>query len=410
MLPLVGGSSALLGTKYFKKMAASTGNINWQKNWKGSNHSSVVKKSGPYYETKYSTRGIGNLVPNTQINYIDVLSESHSKVAIQISGNETVYYTNIDNLRKPKSSSLVGLKPQTFNLAGTEYTLTSYLTALRNSINSRSDMVGELKEYLLELVSYSDSGQGSFSGYNTSNLPMNDFGEVIGPIHCIRRGLTRFNLGVGSTTKILIPSRSNEPLLDYYLINLDGRRIKISAKSTGNSNTLKVADLVPPVLNNPNLLSKYQNDFEFNIMRTIHENTMIMGPIESCAMLGIISPEAANSVRTSSATIPNPELFRNLIDKDTRLKNQKTITRNQVSFLCEKEVINYSKNVTKANKFTSIVKDVLSSEIYFVKLNIVNGIPNFTEEATSGQQSISNLFFRTKNGYDSKSDKLGFKL
>jgi hypothetical protein len=61
-------------------------------------------------------------------------------------------------------------------------------------------------------------------------------------------------------------------------------------------------------------------------MRTIHENTMIMGPIESCAMLGIISPEAANSVRTSSATIPNPELFRNLIDKDTRLKNQKTIT------------------------------------------------------------------------------------
>ncbi|NBU47245.1 MAG: hypothetical protein EBS34_07345, partial [Flavobacteriales bacterium] len=88
----------------------------------------------------------------------------------------------------------------------------------------------------------------------------------------------------------------------------------------------------------------------------------------------------------------------------------KTITRNQVSFLCEKEVINYSKNVTKANKFTSIVKDVLSSEIYFVKLNIVNGVPNFTEEATSGQQSISNLFFRTKNGYDSKSDKLGFKL
>jgi len=395
-------------------MAASTGAKNWEKNWKGSNHSSTVKKSGSYYETKDSNRSAGQLVANTAVTYIDILSESHLKVAIQFSGNDKVYYTNVDNLKKPKSLNLVGLKPQAFGLAGIEYTLTSYITHLKNSINSRTDIVGELREYLLELVSYSESGQGSFTSYDTANLPMNeirnDFGEIIGPIHCIKGGLSKFRLGVGATTKIFIPTRSNEPLLDYYLINLDGKKIKISAKSKGTSNTLKVSDLVPPVLNNPNLFSKYNDDLEFNIMKTIHENTMIMGPIEACVMLGIISPEAANSVRTTSSTIPRPELFGNLISKDTRLKNQKTITRNQVSFLCEKEVINYSKNVTKANKFTSIVKDVLSSEIYFVKLNIVNGVPNFTEEATSGQQSISNLFFRTKNGYDSKSDKLGFKL
>jgi hypothetical protein len=395
-------------------MAASTGDKNWKKNWKGSNHSSTVKKSGPYYETKDSNRSAGQLVANTEVTYIDILSESHLKVAIQFSGSDKVYYTNVDNLKKPKSLNLVGLKPQAFNLAGTEYTLTSYITELKNSIDSRSDIIGELREYLLELVSYSETGQGSFSSYDTASLPMNeirnDFGEVIGPIHCIKRGLSKFRLGVSATTKIFIPTRSNEPLLDYYLINFDGKRIKISAKSKGTSNTLKVTDLVPPVLNDPNLFSKYQNDLEFNIMRTIHENTMLMGPIRACVLLGIIIPEAADSVASKPQSIPYPELFANLILKDTRLKNQKTITTNQVSFLCEKEVINYSKNIIVANKFTSIVKDILTREIYFIKLNIVNGVPNFTEEATSGQQSISNLFFRTKNGYDSKSDKLGFKL
>ena len=78
--------------------------------------------------------------------------------------------------------------------------------------------------------------------------------------------------------------------------------------------------------------------------------------------------------------------------------------------MCEKEIVNYSKQAIKSTKFTSIVRDVLKNEIYFVKLSIVNGIPSFLVQATSGETGINNLSFRTKNGYDSKSDKLGFRL
>ena len=73
-------------------------------------------------------------------------------------------------------------------------------------------------------------------------------------------------------------------------------------------------------------------------------------------------------------------------------------------------LINYSKQTKNSNRFTEIVKDVLMNEIYFAKFGIDNGIPNFNVKATTGVNGISNLVFRTKNGYMSKSDKLGFKL
>ena len=86
------------------------------------------------------------------------------------------------------------------------------------------------------------------------------------------------------------------------------------------------------------------------------------------------------------------------------------ITTKEISFLCEKLVINYSKQTQNSMKFTSIVRDVLSTEIYFAKFNISNNTASFNVQATTGSSGINNLFFRTKNGYMSKSDKLGFAL
>jgi hypothetical protein len=395
-------------------MAASKGIENWNKHWKGKGNitTSIKVTSAAYYEDEDSNRSSGNLQKGTSVIYIDNLSKKHNRVSIQV-GSE-VYYTNIDNLVKPKSVSLINLKPQAFGLAGTEYNISSYITALKNSINSRQDIVGDLQEYLLALVDFANNNSRSFSGIDIASLPMSDivkdFGEVIGPIYCIRRGLGEYNIGVSSSSRIFIPIASNEPLLDYYIITATNNRIKVSAKAKGTSNTLKVNDLVPPILNNPTLFRKYSNDIEFNIMRIIYENSMVSGPIKVCGMLGVISQDAVNSVSGEPLQIPNTKLFTNLIQKDARLKTQKTVSTKQISFLCEKEVINYSKQGTKSNKFTSIVRDVLKNEIYFVKLSISNGNPNFLVQATSGESSINNLYFRTKNGYDSKSDKLGFKL
>ena len=73
-------------------------------------------------------------------------------------------------------------------------------------------------------------------------------------------------------------------------------------------------------------------------------------------------------------------------------------------------VINYSKQTQNSTKFTTIVKDVLSTEIYFTKFDISNNTASFNVQATTGASGINNLFFRTKNGYMAKSDKLGFAL
>lgn len=393
-------------------MAGSRGIDNWNKNWKGRGNVSTVVKStsgAPYYEQQNSVSTVGRIPRGTQVVYIDNLSRVHNKVAVQYNG-QTVY-TNIDNLAKPRSVSVVNLKPQAFGLAGIEYTLSGYVTALKNSIRSRSDIQGDLQEYLLDLVEFADTNSSNISGYDIGDLPIRDiikdFGEVIGPIYCIKRGLSQYNVGVNVTSKIFIPVAPNEPLLDYYII-AGSNRIKISAKARGTSNTLKVADLVPVILGNPTLLRKYSNSIEFNTMRQIYDNTMIQGPIKACGVLGIITQEAVNSVASNPADVPDTSLFSNLIQSDVRLQNSSQVTTRQVSFLCEKALIDYSKRETI--KYTEIVREVLKNEIYFVKLDINGGIPSFMTQSTSGDTSISNLYFRTKNGYDAKSDKLGFKL
>ena len=393
-------------------MAGSRGIDNWNKNWRGrGNVPTVVKTSSgaPYYEQQNSVSTVGRIPRGTQVVYIDNISRVHNKVAVQYNG-QTVY-TNIDNLAKPRSISVVNLKPQAFGLAGTEYTLSGYITALKNSIRSRSDIQGDLQEYLLDLVEFADTNSSNISGYDINDLPIRDiikdFGEVIGPIYCIRRGLSRYNVGVNITSKIFIPVAPNEPLLDYYII-AGSNRIKVSAKARGTSNTLKVADLVPVILGNPTLLRKYSNSIEFNTMRQIYDNTMIQGPIKACGVLGIITQEAVNSVASNPADVPDTSLLTNLIQSDVRLQNSSQVTTRQVSFLCEKALIDYSKKETI--KYTEIVREVLKNEIYFVKLDINGGIPSFMTQSTSGDTSISNLYFRTKNGYDAKSDKLGFKL
>jgi len=393
-------------------MAGSRGVDNWNKNWRGrGNVPTTIKPptGAPYYADSNSSRTVGTIPRGTAVTYIDGQSRFHNKVAIRL--DNSIVFTNIDNLAKPRSASTVNLKPQAFGLAGTEYTLSSYLIALRNSITNRSDVNGDLREYLLDLVQFADNGSANFSGYNVTQLPINDiikdFGEVIGPIYCIKRGLSQYNIGVNLASKIFIPIAPNEPLLDYYII-VGTNQIKISAKAVGTSNTLKVADLVPPILSNPTLLQRYNNTIEFRTMREIHDNSMIQGPIRACGALGIISQEAVTSVANNPPDVPNISLFSNLIEADTRLRNQRSVTTRQVSFLCERALINYSRNNTQT--YTNLIRDVLRNEIYFVKLQILNGIPSFIVEATTGQSSINNLYFRTKNGYDSKSDKLGFKL
>lgn len=407
-------------------MAATKGVDNWNKNWRSlGNIPTVVKNNSSVLYEQDGTKSSTVASSGTSVIYMDSLSGTFKRDTgrtkyVAISGiGTTPLFTNIDNLIKPKSLGAVNLSPQSFGLGGTTQNITSYVTSLIDSINTRPDLKGELREYLLELVDYANTGSQAIVGYDLSTLGMNSiisqFGETIGPIYCIRRGLSRFNLGVNNGTLIYMPSSATEPLLDYILIS-NARRVKISAKAVGTSNTLKMNSLVPAVLNDDSLRGKYISDTHFNVMRTIHENTMISGPIRACAYVGIISGQQASSIAGEPYKLNDNQLdmFDALINQNAYLRGLRltnsTISTKHISFVCEKMLINYSKQTKNSNRFTEIVKDVLTNEIYFAKFGIDNGIPNFNVQATTGVNGISNLVFRTKNGYMSKSDKLGFKL
>lgn len=423
-------------------MSSSSKDINWKKHWKGTaTITTTIKKQTPYYDNPtIKGRGLGYLSPGQKVTYVDSLSQNMEnnsyRVAIQIGDYNTsnsIYYTHIDSLTKPINKSIFEgfFKPQRFQLTGQEYSYSDYVNALKQSITSRTDIIGELEDYLLSMVNYFDSstsiGTFDFSAINSlpTNNIRNDFGECIGPIYCINKGLNSFGLGVSkATSKILIPTRSNEPLLDYYIITPD-RSIKVSAKSSGvSSNTLKVGDIIPLIEQNASLSLKFSNSQEYSLMKIINQNTMLQGPIQAAAFLGYISGAAANSVfnLSGSAYIPKPELFDNVIRNDPRLVtvlNSKglyskvKITLFEISYACERLLISYSSNAIHSSRFTDIVKNSLSNEMFFVHLSLVGITPSFSirrAEGVEGQKSIANLRFRSKNGYGFKKDKLGFRV
>ena len=137
-----------------------------------------------------------------------------------------------------------------------------------------------------------------------------------------------------------------------------------------------------------------------------------MGAIQCAVLIGAISQQAAASVsglRGNTATIPVPQLFANIIQDEPILRGKKIFTLRQIAYACEKKVVQFSQKTMVSKKLTEIVKDVLDNEIFFVKLDIDNGIPRF-KIVTTSDRTISNLVLRNKNDTNSAPDRLGFKL
>ena len=394
-------------------MTASTGSENWISNWKGQGDiTSMIKVVDATIYDKDNKKLPQKLSKGTPVTYIDNQSKEYSKVAIRV--GQDIFFTRIDNLVKPKTLGAVNLKPQAFGL-GAPLSLTSYVSTLKKSIKNRNNIKGELQEYLLDLVDYVFSGSGGLVGFKFNELPMasirNDFGEVLGPIFCLRSGLINLNLGVNASSTISFPTSGAEPLLDY-LINTPTKQIKVSAKAKGTSNTLKMSALVPAVLNDSKLSIKHANSLEFRLMSTINSNSINMGAIECALLIGAISPQAAGSVRGlrgNGTEIPNPQLFIDLISNESILRSKQKFTLREIAYACEKKVVEFSRKTMVSKKLTEIVKDILDNEIFFVKLDIDNGIPRFNIVSTS-DRTISNLVFRNKNDTGRASDRLGFKL
>ena len=166
-------------------MTATTGDRNWNKNWKGrGDQNTFIKVNSAVIYEESGVKSNAILTKGQPVTYIDAQSDSHLRVAIRVV--ETIYRTKIDNLVKPDSIGAIDLKPQSFGVVGRSFSLSDYVTTLRKNIESRNDIKGELEEYLLDLVNNVELGQSGISGYDLSKIPIStvekDFGEALGPI------------------------------------------------------------------------------------------------------------------------------------------------------------------------------------------------------------------------------------
>ena len=395
-------------------MTATTGDRNWNKNWKGrGDQNTFIKVNSAVIYEENGMKSDAILTKGQPVTYIDAQSNDHLRVAIKF--GETIYRTKIDNLVKPDSIGAIDLKPQSFGVVGRIFTLSDYITTLKKNIQLRDDIKGELEEYLLDLVNNIEFGQSGISGYDLSKIPMatveKDFGEALGPIYCIKRGLINKNLGITQATTIFIPSFGSEPLVDYILRNPSGISVRVSAKGSKISNTLKPRFLVPPVRETPALAQRHLNSTEFQVLGLLHDYSTNEGAIRAALLLGKISQQAFNLLSNFANTTILSEnarvAFSDLIDSNLNTKGRKTINMRQLSRLCEGIVIKYSQD--KSQKYTKIVNDVLNNDIVIVKLAITNGLPFFSV-AQSYDGNISNISLRNKNSFVVGGEKLGFQL
>ena len=420
-------------------MAARTGNLAWKVHFQGLNRNTRIK--GPS-TTVFDQEGNKLNVPlmmGTDATYIDNLSESHPndsqsasverKKVVAIRVGQDTYYVDVNDLIKPASLNKVKLSPQSFGLGGTS-TLSNYVSNLKSSIKSRQDIKGDLEDYLTDLVDYEMTGTGNLSGYNTTDLPMasieKEFGEALGPIFCIKKGLLGKSLGVNQSTQINIVGEGVKTK-DYELINTDGKIINVSAKGgTSSSNTYKPSSIMEIVDPDPRLQSRI-NQYgatQLNVIRTLNNNSAILGPIKAANALGYFNAQASllpsTGVRNSSfiskqlqkAYEPmfltaDSEIAKRYREKE---KTGGTFTYRTITWCHENFLIKYSLKSANQKIFSRIVNDVTSSNLFFVKLNFSSQVPTFNV-LFPGSGSINNVKFRQKNTkFDGGGEKLGFQI
>ena len=426
-------------------MAARTGNLAWRVHFQGLDRNTRIKTGSTVVFDEEGNRLSVPLTMGTDVTYIDNLSGSHPNdsqgssemrkkiVAIQVS--EETYYVDVNDLVKPASLNNVDLKPQKFGLSG-QYTLTNYVSSLKSSIRSRQDINGDLQDYLLDLVDYEMMGSGNLTGYNTADLPMasieKEFGEALGPIFCIKRGLvgkvdkSGRSYGVNQSSLINIVGQGVKTK-DYELINTDGRVINVSAKGgTASSNTFKPSSIMEIVDADSRLRSRIEayGRIQLDVIRTLNDNNAILGPIRAANALGYYSAQSnfLPSTGIQNANFISQELQRTyepmFLTADTDIANRYrekqrtggTFTYRTITWCHENFLIRYSLESANRTIFSRIVNDVTSSNLFFVKLNFSGQIPSFSV-LMPGSGSINNVYLRQKNTkFGGGGEKLGFQI
>ena len=395
---------------------ASTGSTAWTKYFKGQDVSTVMKKDSDAFDGDGKTRLNFKVKANEKVVVFDSDSYQEKAVIKRLSDNKICRVT-FNNIQKPGRETSVNLKPQAFGIGDTKYNIEDYVDLVLNNIEDRTNLSPETKNYLQSLVLYFagfENLQFTQKAYNdASSLPLRDikkdFGEILGPIAVIKKQiLTELKIPKGNTTKIYMPARPNEPLMDYGII-VGNETYVISAKSGTTTNVVKPQDIINLLKKDATKHRKYQRTEQYKILESLSENGIVDGAIIAASKLpGGPSPEAAADVKKRLKTGSYKDdkydigLMGSFINSNDYLKKQSKPTLNQIMYECEKMIAAKSKN---GLDFTPMFKDAVSNQVIYVKFDISASTPDF-EVVMNDDFSTRKVTLRTKNGYTRRSDIL----
>jgi len=406
---------------------ASSGILNFQRNWQGSDHQTTVKKTVSVFikNDNDDFESAGALSPGTEVTYIDSLTQDHLRAAFR-TADGTVYYGNVDYFVKPRSSQAQAtqLSPSSLGLENrTFFSSVAYYNSIISALNSRSDIPGELFDYLFELLDYVDNGAGNYTGIKMDAFPwgqiQNYFAEVIGPIACIKRGILNNIIntaGIGNATIYMPPD--SERLYDYKLI-VGSDEYLISAKSArGVSNQVK-PQFVTAAANASGKLGSLATTKEYQLLNILGSETVISGALKGWNLIqpDEMSSQAAQSIisvykgANHSVKIPDEGLLKPFTDK--YFPSRKNLTVGEVRYKCEQLIEGWSKNGPQNGVLKQIFEIYLNqSRVIYVKLDLNkrSGTPTFTASAGGGATLLRNLYLRSSNYATRTADRIGFQV
>lgn len=390
---------------------ASTGATAWGKHFRGKgNVETVIKKDSQIFDYKDPKKKLNiSIKKGTKITYVD---ENVYVNPALISSNGSFYRVTFDNIQKPGSIGKVNLKPQAFKVKEIDYSLDSYIKVIVDSLEERTDLSGELKLYLIELIEYiskKTNNTTNLKKFFSKNLPINeinkDFGEVLGPIEIIANDLlSSKKIKINNSAKIFVPSRPNEPLMDYGIKN-NGKIYTISAKSGETTNTVKASDILMLLKKNDKTNNKWSNTPQYKVLECIANGSTVSGPAYAAAYLSNkykeefsgITEKGASSLTKSTYDVGE---FASFIVNAGLVKP----TALELAYEIEKRVAKISKDKLD---FTEIFKDAILGEVIYVKFEIDSlGIPKFKVMASS-DFGVKKVSLRSKNARTRSADKLG---
>ena len=293
------------------------------------------------------------------------------------------------------------LKPGFFGtpmskIVDTDIPYKSYTNGVITAIEETQKLTTVQKDFLKLLVeqtagptSTRKAAIGKILLNNMSGLALNtinnDFGEVLGPIAIMTKGLLPIS---GKSAVVFIPGRSNEPLLDYKIRD-DKQEYKISAKSGETTNTLKPGDVVNLIKPDKRLLKKWKDTPQYKVLEILNEGSTKQGPITAGLWL------KKNGYEKYFDWLKKDDYT-----EEIRQKSEDTIVK------ISKEALD----------FTPIYADATNQKVFYVKFKLSqSGDMEWklveTPKDKKNKETVSKrVSFRSKNYVGRPGDKLGFQV